>query len=180
MCDMAKSSLQLVKKCYANIVFFMFQSSNCFFHSFMNNSQWMEKLEGIAYISFFHQLMSGLLWIDLHFAGCTAIAYRMPSTPMWPAHQSIDMMCQEHIHNRFIMFSHGKNKIWNRTLSSGREEWQVGHYRTCLKANVLCVWFCSYIGPFTLAKTKIQKTWVFCCTVYTARKTHNIRGFWHE
>ena len=27
------------------------------------------------------------------------------------------------------------------------------------------------IGPFTLAKTKIQKTWVFCCTVYTARKT---------
>ena len=27
---------------------------------------------------------------------------------------------------------------------------------------------------------KIQKTWVFCCTVYTARKTHNIRGFWHE
>ena len=32
-------------------------------------------------------------------------------------------------------------------------------------------------GPFTLAKTKIQKTWVFCCTVYTARKTHNIRGF---
>ena len=31
-----------------------------------------------------------------------------------------------------------------------------------------------------MAKTKIQKTWVFCCTVYTARKTHNIRGFWHE
>ena len=31
------------------------------------------------------------------------------------------------------------------------------------------------LGPFTLAKT-----WVFCCTVYTARKTHNIRGFWHE
>ena len=28
------------------------------------------------------------------------------------------------------------------------------------------------IGPFTLAKTKIQKTWVYC-TVYTARKTHN-------
>ena len=36
------------------------------------------------------------------------------------------------------------------------------------------------LGPFTLAKTKIQYTWVFCCTVYTARKTHNIRGFWHE
>ena len=36
------------------------------------------------------------------------------------------------------------------------------------------------LSPFTLAKTKIQKTWVFCCTVYTARKTHNIRGFWHE
>ena len=27
------------------------------------------------------------------------------------------------------------------------------------------------IGPFTLAKTK---------TIYTARKTHNIQGFWHE
>ena len=24
---------------------------------------------------------------------------------------------------------------------------------------------------YKLAKTKIQKTWVFCCTVYTARKT---------
>ena len=36
------------------------------------------------------------------------------------------------------------------------------------------------LGPFTLAKTKIQKTWFFCCTVYTARKTHNIRDFWHE
>ena len=36
------------------------------------------------------------------------------------------------------------------------------------------------LGPFTLAKTKIQKTWVFCCTVYTARKTHNFQGFWHE
>ena len=36
------------------------------------------------------------------------------------------------------------------------------------------------LGPFTLAKTNIQKTWVFCCTVYTARKTHNIRVFWHE
>ena len=32
-------------------------------------------------------------------------------------------------------------------------------------------------GPFTLAKTKIQKTWVFCCTVYTARKTHKHSGF---
>ena len=29
-------------------------------------------------------------------------------------------------------------------------------------------------------KPKSKKTWVFCCTVYTARKTHNIRGFWHE
>ena len=37
------------------------------------------------------------------------------------------------------------------------------------------------LGPFTsLAKTKIQKTWVFFCTVYTARKTHNIWGFWNE
>ena len=42
------------------------------------------------------------------------------------------------------------------------------------------MWKLTSLGPFTLAKTKIQKTWVFCCTVYTARKTHNIRGFWHE
>ena len=28
-------------------------------------------------------------------------------------------------------------------------------------------------------KTKIQKTWV-CTVLYTARKTHNIQGFWHE
>ena len=41
-------------------------------------------------------------------------------------------------------------------------------------------WLVSSIGPFTLAKTKIQKTWVFCCTVYTARKTHNIRVFGTE
>ena len=47
------------------------------------------------------------------------------------------------------------------------------HVTICL-INFVC------IGPFTLAKTKIQKTWVFCCTVYTARKTHNILGFWHE
>ena len=38
----------------------------------------------------------------------------------------------------------------------------------------------SVLGPFTLAKSKIQKTWGFCCTVYTARKTHNIWVFWHE
>ena len=36
------------------------------------------------------------------------------------------------------------------------------------------------LGPFTLAKTKIQKTWVLCCTVYTARKTHNFSFFWQE
>ena len=45
-----------------------------------------------------------------------------------------------------------------------------GHYH-CINS----IW-----GPFTLAKTKIQKTWVFCWTVYTARNTHNIQGFWHE
>ena len=41
-------------------------------------------------------------------------------------------------------------------------------------------WMVSHIfelGPFTLAKTNIQKTWVFCCTVYTARKTHNFLVF---
>ena len=45
-----------------------------------------------------------------------------------------------------------------------------------------CVSHCKKwkVGPFTLAKTKIQKIWVFCCTVYTARKTHNIRVFWQE
>ena len=31
------------------------------------------------------------------------------------------------------------------------------------------------IGP--LAKTKIEKMWVFCCTVYTARNTHNFSVF---
>ena len=58
-----------------------------------------------------------------------------------------------------------------------------------VKVQVIRLWLFSLddmpeaflnLGPFTLAKTKIQKTWVFCCTVYTARKTHNIRGFWHE
>ena len=29
-------------------------------------------------------------------------------------------------------------------------------------------------------KPKSKKPVFFCCTVYTARKTHNIRGFWHE
>ena len=57
------------------------------------------------------------------------------------------------------------------------------------KSHCLSCWMHSWalivntkesIGPFTLAKTKIQKTWVFCCTVYTARKTHSIQGFWHE
>ena len=48
--------------------------------------------------------------------------------------------------------------------------------------NYLCalIFPVPVLAPFTLAKTKIQKTWVFCCTVYTARKTHNIQGFWHE
>ena len=49
----------------------------------------------------------------------------------------------------------------------------------CEYQRVILLWIYS-LGPFTLAKTKIQKTWVFCCTVYTARKTHNIRVFWHE
>ena len=29
-------------------------------------------------------------------------------------------------------------------------------------------------------KPKSKKPGFFCCTVYTARITHNIRGFWHE
>ena len=59
-----------------------------------------------------------------------------------------------------------------------KSEWS---YKVC-NFKKWIIWICSRfsIGPFTLAKTKIQKTWVFCCTVYTARKTHNIRGFWHE
>ena len=35
-------------------------------------------------------------------------------------------------------------------------------------------------GPFTLAKTKIQKTWVFLLYRLHCQKIHNIRGFWHE
>ena len=57
------------------------------------------------------------------------------------------------------------------------------------KSSPLDIWGCKLVkyqdplvavGPFTLAKTKIPKTWVFCCTVYTARKTHNFSGFWQE
>ena len=58
-------------------------------------------------------------------------------------------------------------------------EWHLG-FNSVLAAGAKAGIISVYIGPFTLAKTKIQKTWVFCCTVYTARKTHNIRGFWHE
>ena len=36
------------------------------------------------------------------------------------------------------------------------------------------------IRPIYIGKNQNPKTWVFCCTVYTARITHNIRGFWHE
>ena len=86
------------------------------------------------------------------------------------------------------MFSHLRNVFNNGVLvlkwySDNTfltlKSWVTGRF-TCssgfiLKVNKFMTW-----GPFTLAKTKIQKTWVFCCTVYTARKTHNIRGFWHE
>ena len=69
-----------------------------------------------------------------------------------------------------------------------RALWVVSHTRKALYKNQLLLLYqllqpfirISTWGPFTLAKTKIKKTWVFCCTVYTARKTHNIRGFWHE
>ena len=36
------------------------------------------------------------------------------------------------------------------------------------------------IRPIYIGKNQNPKTCFFCCTVYTARKTHNIRGFWHE
>ena len=53
------------------------------------------------------------------------------------------------------------------TISRGQDAWKY------LQQSALR----PKIGPFTLAKTKIQKTWVFCCTVYTARKTHKHSGF---
>ena len=46
-----------------------------------------------------------------------------------------------------------------------------------VRNNIVNIPMMGTLAPFTLAKTKIQKTWVFCCTVYTARKTHNIQGF---
>ena len=58
--------------------------------------------------------------------------------------------------------------------------WETGGLKACVSLIKEVLFFPRSIGPVTLAKTKIQKTWVFCCTVYTARKTHNIRGFWHE
>ena len=51
-----------------------------------------------------------------------------------------------------------------------------GGLKTCIKIHLFRK-FKIHVGPFTFSKTKIQKTWVFCCTVYTARKTHNIWGF---
>ena len=34
--------------------------------------------------------------------------------------------------------------------------------------------------PIYIGKNQNPKNLGFCCTVYTARKTHSIRGFWHE
>ena len=34
--------------------------------------------------------------------------------------------------------------------------------------------------PIYIGKNQNPKNLGFCCTVYTARKTHNILGFWHE
>ena len=41
------------------------------------------------------------------------------------------------------------------------------------------MWCCNY-RPIYIGKNQNPKNLGFCCTVYTARKTHNIRGFWHE
>ena len=39
----------------------------------------------------------------------------------------------------------------------------------------------NLIRPIYIGKHQNpKKPRFFCCTVYTARKTHNIRGFWHE
>ena len=34
--------------------------------------------------------------------------------------------------------------------------------------------------PIYIGKNQNPKNLGFCCTVYTARKTHSILGFWHE
>ena len=71
-------------------------------------------------------------------------------------------------------------------IQSGPIPWAANAENKPIPAQLHCLcahkilWEKITLGPFTLAKTKIQKTWVFCCTVYTARKTHNIWGFWHE
>ena len=39
---------------------------------------------------------------------------------------------------------------------------------------------CTHKAHLHWQKPKSKKPGVFCCTVYTARKTHNIWGFWHE
>ena len=38
----------------------------------------------------------------------------------------------------------------------------------------------SFIRPIYIGKNQNPKNLGFCCTVYTARKTHNIQSFWHE
>ena len=45
----------------------------------------------------------------------------------------------------------------------------------------LVVRFWSQIRPIYIGKNQNPQNLVFCCcTVYTARKTHNIQVFWHE
>ena len=96
------------------------------------------------------------------------------------------------------LISHGPLNRWGRYctmyVSQRRASSEVAHisgYRgshfQMLCHIIECAGILRYLsyepntlGPFTLAKTKLQKTWVFCCTVYTARKTHNIRVFWHK
>ena len=55
-------------------------------------------------------------------------------------------------------------------------EYLVPHYTECFTKYTKV-----YKRPTHIGKNQNPKNLVFCCcTVYTARKTHNIRGFWPE
>ena len=76
-------------------------------------------------------------------------------------HKTAMLLCP-----RFLDLSLNFNEQCDMNYSFSRYLWYHFSY--------LNIHYSHYsIGPFTLAKTQI-------CTVYTARKTHNIQGFWHE
>ena len=74
---------------------------------------------------------------------------------------------------------------WSYCICAGA--WQMTVFcQACQAPPMLCVpdlqtpAKLSKCRPIYIGKNQNPKTWVFCCTVYTARKTHNILGFWHE